>query len=285
MLPRAACALLLVASSAACIGPRAPNASLPYAVRLLGAADGALRGEIHGGRSVFSGSVGRDYAIEVTNNTPRNVGFTIVVDGFDAVTGAPTDSCHDLPMWTLGADSRSTARGFFVSDTQISTYRFAPPARALAAIAKGGRRSAIGTIEVCIFSLKPAAPRETTEAGAFSFRGVVESDDPNPPSPPVVGELREEQVSSSKAREVEADQLVSRIVVGYVDEEGAPLGTAPPPAGIVRVVRPPRPEPEPTFDEPELGKPPKTTKPPKGPKPPKTPKAPKAPKGTSKEEK
>jgi hypothetical protein len=54
-----------------CTRARVPESTAPYGVRLLGAADGALRGAIRHGHRAFSGTAGRDYAIEVTNDTAR----------------------------------------------------------------------------------------------------------------------------------------------------------------------------------------------------------------------
>ena len=261
---------LLVASSAACIGPRAPSRRVPYAVRLLGASDGALRGATRDGRSVFTGSPGRDYAIEVTNDTPSDVGLSIVIDGLDAKTGAPVRSCEGLGGWLVLADGTSIIRGFSVSATRIATYRFAPRDRSLAAITKGGRRESIGTIEVCFFSLRPTS-RPVGEHSPTTFGGIVES---SPAPTPIVAELRDDP--ARETAEVEDDKLLSHIIVSYEDEDGRPLGTAPPPAGIARIA-PDEPavpnDPEP-FDG---AAPPKTTKPPKG-----TTKPPKPPKGTTK---
>ena len=257
MSARSIAVALLVASSTACVGPRTPTAHGPYAVRLLGASDGALRGASRDGRIVFTATPGRDYAIEVTNDTPSDVGLTILVDGLDAKTGEPVRSCIGRGGWIVEADGTSVARGFSVSATRIATYRFAPRDRSLAAIAKGARRESIGTIEVCIFSLRPtSAPFE--DHRPTTFDGVVERDTP---APPIVAELHDDP-NRGWAR-VEDDALLSRIVVSYEDEDGTPLGTAPPPAGIARVAPPPAPTPEPRDD---------TTEPPKGAKPPKPPK-------------
>jgi len=270
------CITLALGSSPACRGVRAPRVSTPRSVRLLGASDGALRGAIRHGQSVFTGRAGRDYAIEVTNDTSREVGFSIVLDGLDAMTGEPVDSpdsCERLGMWTLGADGRATVRGFSVSETRVATYRFAPPAQALAAIAKGGHPKAIGTIAVCFFSLKPRAPHE--EEGSVAFRAVVESNAPAG----VAGELRDEP-AAPRGPDVVPDKLLSRVVIAYEDEDGAPLGTAPPPAGIARVAPPPREEPAPpsapTDDDDMKAPPPREgTKPHKPPKnAPKNPKRP-----------
>jgi hypothetical protein len=242
-----ALAPLLCVVLVACTRARAPEASAPYSVRLLGAADGALRGAIRHGQPAFTGRAGRDYAIEVTNDTASEVGVSIILDGLDAMTGEPTESCARLGMWILRADGRTRVRGFSLSATRIATYRFAPPAQALAAIAKGGHPEAIGTIAVCFFSLKPAPPHE--EEGSYGFRGTVESDAPAA----IAGELRDEPPSPrGRAPDVVPDQLLSRIVITYEDEDGAPLGTAPPPAGIARVASPRReaapPEPEPELE-------------------------------------
>jgi hypothetical protein len=277
---------LLASSLAACVAPRAPRASAPYEVRLLGAADGALRGTIRRGQSVFTGSAGRDYAIELTNDTASEVGVSIVLDGLDAMTGEPTTSCERLGMWMLVADGRARVRGFSVSDTRIATYRFAPPAQALAAIAKGGDPKAIGTIAVCFFSLKPRAPEERlpgVETPAIAFEGMLASEGPGQEPGAVAGELRDTP-AAPHGPEVVADRLLSRIVIAYEDEDGAPLGTAPPPAGIARVARPraeERPQDLAPMDEPPSSPRRDETKPhqpPKGaPKPPKP--APNPPKG------
>ena len=248
---------LLVAGSASCIGPRAPKVRAPYAVRLLGAEDGALRGAVRDGRSVFAGRAGRDYAIEVTNDTPSDVGLSIVIDGLDARTGAPVRSCEGLGGWIVLADGTSVIRGFSVSDTRLATYRFAPHDRSLAAMTKGGRREAIGTIEVCFFSLRPSSRPADGERPPTTFGGIVESD---VAPTPVVAELRDDPARATT--ELVDDQLLTRIFVTYEDDEGHPLGTAPPPAGIARVVRDEPPLPPMNIEE---------TEPPKGSRPPKPP--------------
>ena len=149
---------LLVACSAACVGPRTPRARVPYSVRLLGAADGALRGASRDGRIVFTGSPGRDYAIEVTNDTPSNVGVSILIDGIDAKNGTPATSCDGLGGWIVAADSTGTIRGFAVAANRIATYRFAPRERSLAAIAVGARPESIGTMSGYAFRCFPAIP-------------------------------------------------------------------------------------------------------------------------------
>jgi hypothetical protein len=256
-------ASLLAASSAACIGPRAPRTYVPYAVRLLGADDGALRGKISGDRSVFVGDRGRDYAIEVTNETRSDVGLSFVIDGLDATTGAPVTSCERLGGWIVPAEGTTVARGFAVSTTRTASYRFAPRERSLAAITRGGRREAIGTIEVCFFSLRPTT-RTATERPPVPFGGIVESE---AAPAPVVAELRDHPASGSA--ELEDDKLLSRIVVAYEDENGTALGTAPPPAGIARVAVPVGPPPH--DDHENEAEPPKGTKPQKPPKPSKYP--------------
>jgi hypothetical protein len=81
--------------------------------------------------------------------------------------------------------------------------------------------------------LKPAPPHE--EEGSYGFRGTVESD----AQAAIAGELRDEPPSRrGRAPDVVPDQLLSRIVTTYEDDDGAPLGTAPPPAGIARVAAP-----------------------------------------------
>ncbi len=261
---------LLVAGSAACVGPRTPQARVPYSVRLLGAADGALRGASRDGRIVFTGSPGRDYAIEVTNDTPSNVGVSILIDGIDAKNGTPATSCEGLGGWIVVADSTGTIRGFAVAANRIATYRFAPRERSLAAMAVGGRRESIGTIEVCIFTLRPST---TTSGGPTGFEGVVRSD--ASPAQDVVAELRDDP--TGQAIGLADDKLISRIFVTYVDEEGRLLGTAPPPAGVAHTA-PVQPPPVADDREPpdDLGAPPKGVMPPKGVvKPPKPSKPPK----------
>jgi hypothetical protein len=277
-----------LSSTSACIGLRVPLRWRPYGVRLLGADDGGLRIDERAGRRVFTGTAGRDYAIEVTNETKQSIAFSIVIDGLDAITGVPEPSCEALGSWSLPGDGRAIIRGFSVAKGRIATYRFAPPERSLAAIAKGGRRQAIGTIEVCIFSLRPRAP--VTDDEQVTFRGVIESDEAAPTAPtspaerpPVTGELRDEPVIPRGA-DVAPDRLLERIVVAYEDEDGAPLGTAPPPAGIARVERRervergPRGEPSVTTDEDATSS--TETKPTKAPKPTKPTKQPKPTKGT-----
>lgn len=57
----------------------------------------------------------------------------------------------------------------------------------------------------------------------------------SPDPAPIVGELRAD--STVEGLGLEDDELLSRIVVTYEDEDGARLGTAPPPSGIARVDR------------------------------------------------
>jgi hypothetical protein len=272
-----------LSSTSACIGPRVPLRWRPYGVRLLGADDGGLRIDERAGRRVFTGTAGRDYAIEVTNETKQSIAFSIVIDGLDAITGVPEPSCEALGSWSLPGDGRAIIRGFSVAKGRIATYRFAPPERSLAAISKGGRRETIGTVEVCIFSLRARTP--VADDVPVTFRGVIESDETAPPAPtspverpPVSGELRDEPVLPRGA-DVAPDRLLERIVVAYEDEDGAPLGTAPPPAGIARVERRERidsaPRGEPSVTTGEDATPPKDTKPTKLPRPTKPPKAPK----------
>jgi hypothetical protein len=277
---------VLASSLAACVGARAPRASAPYEVRLLGAGDGALRGTLRRGQSVFTGSAGRDYAIEVSNDTASAVGISIVLDGLDAMTGEPAASCEPLGMWMLRADGRVRVQGFSVSETRVATYRFAPPAQALAAITNGGDPRTIGTIAVCFFSLKPSAPQDDPRGGdtrAITFGGMIASDGPGQDPGAVAGELRDEPAAPHGPDAV-ADRLLSRIVVAYEDEDGAPLGTAPPPAGIARVARPraeDRPQDLAPMEEPPSTPPREETKPHKpptgAPKPPKPSKGSKSP--------
>ncbi|MEA2747918.1 MAG: hypothetical protein QOI41_2061, partial [Myxococcales bacterium] len=180
------------------------------------------------------------------------------------MTGEPTESCARLGMWMLRAGGSTRVRGFSLSETRIATYRFAHPAQALAAIAKGGHPNAIGTIDVCFFSLKPAPPDE--EEGAYGFRAIIESDAAGQ-APPVAGELRDEPVSAH-GRDLAPDKLLSHVVITYEDEDGAPLGTAPPPAGIARVALSRREEPparEPDLAPMDDDTTPKPHKPPKSP--------------------
>ena len=115
---------------------------------------------------------------------------------------------------------------------------------------------AIGTIAACFFSLKPAPAHE--EEGSCGFRGTVESEGP----PAIAGELCDEPASThGRAPDVVPDQLLSRIVITYEDEDGAPLGTAPPPAGIARVATPRREEVPPERDLQPMDDDDKVTKP------------------------
>jgi hypothetical protein len=119
----------------------------------------------------------------------------------------------------------------------------------------------------CDVSLRPS------EEGAYGFRAIIESDAAGQ-APPVAGELRDEPVSAH-GPDLAPDKLLSHVVITYEDEDGAPLGTAPPPAGIARVA--PSRRDEPPAREPELAPmdddtTPKPHKPPKSPKsPPKSP--------------
>lgn len=84
------------------------------------------------------------------------------------------------------AHARVVARGFWVAEARIAGYRFAPPGGSLAAIARGGRREAIGTIEACFFTVR-ARSAPVTE-GYPGFGGIVESE---PDDTSVVAELRD----------------------------------------------------------------------------------------------
>lgn len=109
-----------------------------------------------------------------------------------------------------------------------------------------------------MFSLRPRlAP--LVDDRATTFEGIVESDAPRTP---VVAEVQDEP--SRRWAMVEDDVLLSRIAVSYEDDNGTPLGTAPPPAGIARVASPPTPEPQPSDDSFEPPKGVKPAKPPKG---------------------
>jgi hypothetical protein len=273
-----ALAMIVVAPSAACVGPRTPATLAPYTVRLLGASDGALRGTVRDGHSVFAGRAGSDYGVEVTNSTPADVGINVVIDGLDAKTGEPVATCEGGGGWILPSNGRAVIRGFPISETRIATYRFTPREQSLAARTKGARGEAIGTVEVCFFSTKPLA-RPATGARS-TFTGIARDVDA-PPSrddreahevrkASITGELRDEELSPGADREL-AD-LIKRIVVTYEGESG-PLGTAPPPPQPARVGDNPRVAPGPSapeeaIDDPKPGKPTKT---PKSPKPTKTP--------------
>lgn len=258
---------LVALCAAACVGPRAPSASRPFAVRLLGASDSGLRSTSREGRRVFTGRAGSDYAVEVNNFTSSAIAISVVIDGLDARTGEPTLSCEGLGGWLMSPEGRSIIRGFAVSDTRIATYRFAPRAQALAAITRGARPEAIGTIEVCFFTPRPSKEPAREPAAPAAFGGIVEKE-PGPAEAAVVGELRDE--GRRPMSDLEQGALVARVVVAYAGDD-APLGTAPPPAGIARVAPRPRSTPttepttEPTTsDDADATKTTKPTKPTKG---------------------
>lgn len=238
----------------ACVGPRTPSTIPPFTVRLLGASDDGLRGTMRSGHGVFSGSEGRDYAVEVTNHTAREVGVAILIDGLDARTGEPAASCEGHAIWILASNGIGITRGFTVSKTSIATYRFTKRDESLAALTKHARPERIGTVEVCIFSTRPIARASGNEASPDS---ATPDDAPTwsareGRAPLVTGALRAAEPSNGFASSTPAD-LVARIVVRYEGESG-PLGTAPPPPLPARPNRnahdePGEPPPEPPKPE------------------------------------
>jgi hypothetical protein len=112
--------------------------------------------------------MGRDYAVEVANETSSDVGVAILIDGLDARTGEPTASCEGHALWILSANGIGIMRGFSLSKAQIATYRFTTRAQSLAALVENARPERIGTVEVCFFSTRPLP------IGATSTRALEE---------------------------------------------------------------------------------------------------------------
>ena len=265
--------LLGCAASGCAMGTRNPSPPRLYGARLVGSGDTPLRGALRDGQSSFVGVVGRDYGIEVSNRSSLEVGVTIAVDGLDSKTGAVVSSCGEAAGgYGVRAQSRVIVRGFPLSARQVATYRFAPPATSLASKVPEGRPEAIGTVEVCFYSLRPRLSPSDGQGRFFEVSAVAAS---RPTE--VTGVIRvepEQEEVETKPSAYEMDKVVESIVVRYEDEAGSRLGTAPPPVVAPPADRPSVTEPPPLpptgVETEELhgskdhGKPtkPKTSKPP-----------------------
>src|SRR5262249_12157140 len=135
-----------------------------YIVRVDGATEQAARG----GARVFTSEAGKEFAIEVMNDSSADVGVSIVIDGLDARTGTPVSSCEYLAGWSIPASGELVARGFEMGAHRIAAYRFAPREGALTTLVKDGHPESVGSIEVCFFSLKPREPHEPRDDATSS---------------------------------------------------------------------------------------------------------------------
>ena len=231
--------VMMLLSANGCREPQMPRAQAPFSIHMFGAGETQLRGEVRPSGIVFSGRPTRDYGIGFSNESQADIGVSVLVDGLDASNGEPAKSCEDRCNWMVSAGEGIVSRGFNVDDTHVASYRFATPEQALATFTKGARRDAIGTIEACVFTTKPSPPRSPDETphARSEFRGTVERE-PSAVPDSVVSEIVPDRATRASST---CDRLLRRLVVRYEAEDGSPLGTAPPPAGIAKLAPPPPP--------------------------------------------
>jgi hypothetical protein len=75
---------------------------------------------------------GRDYALEVTNNSPRRIGVLIAVDGLNVVNGERSALASHETMYVLGPFERTVIRGWRSSLAEVRRFVFVDEERSYA---------------------------------------------------------------------------------------------------------------------------------------------------------
>ncbi|MFT3915192.1 MAG: hypothetical protein QM704_14035 [Anaeromyxobacteraceae bacterium] len=147
---------VLAAALSACATPTeaaAADRQGPWSVRLVDEAGRTLPTFQQGGRTYVLGTLGRRYAVEVRNGSPRRVEVVVSVDGRDVVDGRP--ATPERRGYLVEPWGELTVDGFRVSDAEVAAFRFSSVPRSYAS--RMGDARDVGVIGVAVFP--EAAPR------------------------------------------------------------------------------------------------------------------------------